>query len=395
MLHRFIEENRDAIIAHTNVRLLARNGPVHGGPAQPLLGIPIFLDQLGEALQRAKSTDTVDHRDIGTSAALHGEDLLRRGLTIGQVVHDYGDVCQAITDMASQSETLLSAEEFQILNLCLDDAIAGAVTSYSRQRERAIVRQGTEQLGVLAHELRNLLNTAMLSFEGIQGGQVAPNGSTGALHARTLVGLRDLIDRSLAGVRLDAGIDRRDSISVAELVEEVEIGAMVQARPRGVAFVVTSVDRTVTVVGDRQILAAAVSNLLQNAIKFTRKQGKVSLSVHTTAERVLFDIEDECGGLPPGKVDDLFHPFEQRNEDRSGLGLGLTICLKAAQSNGGSLRVRDLPGKGCVFTLDLPRTPPPPLVGVPGGRQGPPASSSESTDLRGEPGQAAPKAEQA
>lgn len=174
----------------------------------------------------------------------------------------------------------------------------------------------------------------------------------------------------------------------------MEIAAIVQSRPRGVTFTVTSVDRTVTVVGDRQILAAAVSNLLQNAIKFTRKQGKVSLSVHSTADRVLFDIEDECGGLPPGKVEDLFHPFEQRSEDRSGVGLGLTICRRAAESNGGSLRVRDLPGKGCIFTLELARVAPPRLVGVSGGRQGSPAGGSESPDQRRDPSQAAPKTKQ-
>jgi hypothetical protein len=85
------------------------------------------------------------------------------------------------------------------------------------------------------------------------------------------------------------------------------------------------------------------------------------LTTRTTADRVLFEIEDECGGLPPGKIDDLFIPFKQRGADRSGVGLGLSICLKAAKANGGEIHVRDLPGKGCVFTLDLPRRPPPPL----------------------------------
>jgi nitrogen fixation/metabolism regulation signal transduction histidine kinase len=73
-------------------------------------------------------------------------------------------------------------------------------------------------------------------------------------------------------------------------------------------------------------------------------------------DRVAFEIEDECGGLPPGKTEDLFRPFEQRGTDRSGVGLGLAICLKAAKASGGRIHVRDLPGKGCVFSLDLKRT---------------------------------------
>jgi signal transduction histidine kinase len=187
---------------------------------------------------------------------------------------------------------------------------------------------------------------------------------------RSLTGLRDLLDRSLIDVRLDAGIQRAELISVADFVAEVEIGAVMQAQARGIQFKLVSAEAPVTIEGDRQILIAAVSNLLQNAFKFTHPGSTVSLTAHATADRVLFDIEDECGGLPPGKTESLFLPFEQRSADRSGLGLGLSICLKAAKANGGELRVRNLPGKGCVFTLDLPKKAPPPLSIVGSGAGG-------------------------
>jgi signal transduction histidine kinase len=132
---------------------------------------------------------------------------------------------------------------------------------------------------------------------------------------------------------------------------------------------VTSIEPTVTIEGDRQILAAAVSNLLQNAFKFSREHGHVSLTARATADRVLVDVEDECGGLPPGKAEELFRTFEQRGADRSGVGLGLSISRRAAEAHGGELRVRDVPGKGCVFTLDLPRKSPPPLAAVEGGKR--------------------------
>ncbi len=104
-----------------------------------------------------------------------------------------------------------------------------------------------------------------------------------------------------------------------------------------------------------------MSILLHNAFKFTRKRGNVSLTTKATKatnDHVLFAVEDECGGLPPGKSEVVFRPFEQRGTDRSGAGLGLAICLKAAQANDGEILVRDRPGKGCIFTLDLPRRPP-------------------------------------
>lgn len=379
MLDAFLISHREAIIARAQARVASRNWP---SPSDVELthGIPVFLDQLGAALRLAKISEVTDHQQIERSASLHGHDLLRMGLTIAQVVHDYGDVCQVITELIVDAGVPISTEEFRTLNLCLDDAIAGAVTEYTRERETSIAAEGTEKLGILAHEMRNLLNTAMLSFESIRSGRVAVGGSTGVMHGRSLMGLRDLVDRSLADVRLDAGIERLELLSVSELLAEVEISAIIQAKARGIHLVVASVDRTLTIEGDRQILAAALANLLQNAFKFTRKESSVFLKVRATPDRVLLEVEDECGGLPPGKTEELFLPFEQQGADRSGVGLGLLICRKAAKANGGDLRVRDLPGKGCVFTLDLPRRPPPPLSLVDGGNKGTPLSRGESKE---------------
>jgi len=356
VLDDFITANRDTIIACAKARVASRTSPKRSD-AELTNGIPVFLDQLCAALRLAKSSDVIAHEQISESAGRHGRDLLRMGLTIGQVVHDYGDVCQTVTELAVRKDAAIPGDEFRILNLCLDDAIAEAVTEYARQREHAIADRGTERLGILAHELRNLLNTATLTFESIKSGLVAPGGNTGLVHSRSLMALRDLVDRSLADVRLDAGIERVECMSAAEFVDEIEIGASLQARARGLGFAVVHVDRTVTIVGDRQTLAAAVSNLLHNAFKFTREHGNVSLTMRATSDRVLFEVEDECGGLPPGKTEDLFRPFEQRGANRSGVGLGLSICLKAAKANGGEIHVRNIPGKGCVFTLALPRKP--------------------------------------
>ena len=72
------------------------------------------------------------------------------------------------------------------------------------------------------------------------------------------------------------------------------------------------------------------------------------------ADRVLIEVEDECGGLP-GDTINLFRPFEQRGADRSGLGLGLAYSRWAVEANRGRIYARSIPGKGCVFTVDLPR----------------------------------------
>jgi hypothetical protein len=110
-------------------------------------GLPVFFDQLREALRRASSGETIDHSELERSASHHGHDLFHQGLTVAQVVHDYGDLCQVIALLAMEQKTSIAAAEFQTLNLCLDDAIAGAVTEFSRQRERVIGEQETERGG--------------------------------------------------------------------------------------------------------------------------------------------------------------------------------------------------------------------------------------------------------
>jgi len=103
------------------------------------------------------------------------------------------------------------------------------------------------------------------------------------------------------------------------------------------------------------MLGSAVSNLLQNAFKFTRPQSHVSLKAYGLGDRVLIEVEDQCGGLPAGMEESLFASFQQHHVDRSGLGLGLSIVRRAVEAVDGALRVRDMPGLGCVFTVDLPR----------------------------------------
>jgi signal transduction histidine kinase len=189
---------------------------------------------------------------------------------------------------------------------------------------------------------------------------VAVNGSTSNLHGRSLRRMRVLIDRTLAGVRLDAGVEKSQRVSIAELIEEIEIVAIIEAKEHGIQLSIDAGPRDMAVYADQQILAAVVANLVQNAFKFTRPRGQITIRARPAGERVLIEVEDECGGLPQGKAEELFKPFEQRGVDQTGVGLGLAISLKGVQASGGEIQIRDMPGSGCVFTVDLPRAPPAP-----------------------------------
>ena len=295
---------------------------------------------------------------------LHGRDLQLQGFTVSQVVHDYGDVCQSITDLAMERDAPISTNDFRTLNQCLDDAIAGAVTEFGRGRNQSTLdgesARGTERLGFLAHELRNLMNTALLALEVLKTGNVGVAGSTGQVLHRSLIGARDLIGRSLAEVRLTRGIENCERIQLSDFIDGLMPAATLEANARGVTLAVVAVGESVAIEGDRQVLAAVMGNLLQNAFKFTRPQTTVTLRTGASAKRVLIEIEDECGGLSGGITnDELFRPFEQRGTDRTGLGLGLAFSRWAVEANQGRIYARTLPGRGCIFTVDLPRCPTP------------------------------------
>jgi signal transduction histidine kinase len=190
----------------------------------------------------------------------------------------------------------------------------------------------------------------------VSTGAVAARGSTSALLGRSLARLAELVNSSVAELRIESGTRTPERISVAAFIEEVEVGASIAANAKGLTLAVSPVEPGLVVQADRQLLAAAVANLLQNAFKFTRPGGHVSLTTVATPGRVLIEVADECGGLAPGDSRELFHQLERRKSSRTGLGLGLSISRKSVRADGGEITVRDIPGIGCVFTIDLPRT---------------------------------------
>jgi signal transduction histidine kinase len=365
MLHEFLTENRTLLIEMTRAKVAKRRSPK---PTAEELekGVPLFLDQLSETLRL--STKHVQLMTV--SASMHGGVLHDTGFTIAQVVHDYGDICQAVTELADQTRAPITTDEFRTLNRCLDDAIAEAVTEFVRRRDLAQGRHESERLGVLAHEIRNSLTAATLAYQQLQSGTVGMTGSTAMILGRSLRDLRDLVDRSLAEVRLEAGAQNKERISISTLLEELEAGAALEASARGIAFSVASAPRELEVEGDRPILMAALFNVLQNAFKFSHADGHVALRTAATAHHVVFEIEDSCGGLPNGKAEDLFRPFTQSSTNRQGVGLGLFITRKGIETFGGSVSVRDLPGKGCAFTIELPRYVAPSVDEAPAKRTG-------------------------
>jgi signal transduction histidine kinase len=373
-MHAFLSNNRDELIARCKAKVAQR--PRRAATAEQLAnGVPLFLEQLTRTLEAevqgdvdkslrisgaSGGGDVTALSEIGVSAAAHGKRLLELGFTVDQVVHDYGDLCQAITDLAVERDAPFSVDEFRTLNRCLDNAIADAVTEFSVQRDATVARRQSaeehERLGVLVHELRNHLHTAALAFRALESGTLPIGGSTGGVLKRSLASLSTLLSHALTEVRLTVGTPVQTGVfSLATLVADACDAASLYAHASGCALAVPEVDPLIGVTGNRELLLAALVNLLQNAFKFTHTHTEVTLSAYADGDRVLVDVKDNCGGLPAGSVGMMFKPFTQAGNNRNGLGLGLSIAKRSVEASGGALRVQDVPGIGCIFTMDLPR----------------------------------------
>jgi signal transduction histidine kinase len=358
MLYEFIEANRDEVITRARGMVASRPWPM-ASTDELANGIPLFLTQLTQTLRTETGPEPFPDRTIGNSAARHGRDLLAKGFTVSQVVHDYGDVCQSITGLATERQEPVSVDEFHTLNRCLDTAIAESVTEFARLREEATAHLEAERVGQAAHELRNKLQTALLAYHALKTGTVGITGSTGLLLGRSLLALRDLIDATLVEVRLAAPQPRRDRVKLKGFIEELTLAAGLHAELREISLVVEPVDPALEAELDAPLLASAVDNLLQNGFKYTRERGRVCLRTSLERGRILIEVEDQCGGLPErAGTDPALAPASPRPDGRSGLGFGLSISRRAVEANGGQLRTRNLPGRGCIYQIDLPSAPP-------------------------------------
>lgn len=372
MMHDFLSNNREELAARCRAKVAERPG--RSATEQQLQnGIPLFLDQLIRTLQLEQSRRPLDSElisgpagggvalsEVSVSAAQHGKDLLALGLTVDQVVHDYGDLCQSITDLAVERDAPFAVDEFRVLNRCLDNAISDAVTEFSYQRDGVFAArtadESNQRIGFLAHELRNLLGTASLAFAAAKTGNLSLTGATGSILERSLSGLEKLILESIQDVRALGNHEIAvDSFSLAVFIAEVSAAAALSAKVYGCSLRTMPVDADLAVRGTRDLLIAAVANLLQNAFKFTQPGTEVLLTAYAQGDRILIDVKDHCGGLAIGVADTIFLPFSQAGTNRTGIGLGLTIAKRTVSTNEGTLTVNNVPGVGCVFTISLPR----------------------------------------
>jgi two-component system OmpR family sensor kinase len=175
--------------------------------------------------------------------------------------------------------------------------------------------------------------------------------------------MTEMVENLLTLARADEGraplaIEVSD---LREIVEDVGETAGMLGENAGVTAVHTMPDTPVLLAVDRHRIREMLLNIVTNAIKYTPREGSVSLSLEENEEFVIFTVRDTGIGIAPGDLPHIFERFwradqaRSRTGDRPGTGLGLAITKWIAEAHGGTITVQSRPGRGSIFTVKLPK----------------------------------------
>ena len=355
-LHEVIAARRDEVLQRWKVDVQGTLAPDAMPSLELIDHIPEFLDEIVAVLRAdtggESSSPSLENSRI---AAGHGAQRLRLGFSLDAVVREYGPLRDAIVATAREAGDPPSFRELHVLFDCIIGGIAHAVAEYAHQRDAELLRQANQHFAFIAHELRNPLAAATTAFQLLKtrGQLPAESRSVNALE-RGLRRTSELIDHTLRLVRMASGVElQRTSTTLADLFADVELGATSEAEAKHVELRITiAQDEAIDV--DVRLMRSAIGNLVRNAVKYTAPGSLVELRGTVAHGRATIEIEDTCGGLPPEKVMQAFAPFVRLAQAEDGFGLGLAIVKQASDAHGGSVRVQNVPGKGCIFVLEIP-----------------------------------------
>ncbi len=309
--------------------------------------------------------------ELRETAASVGHDVQQNGLSIDIAAQSFAMLSVSLGEVGGRYGLAFDAGEYKSFNEAIDHGVAFAIEQFMKDTRAEHEHATSERVGFLAHELRNAVASAKMAFTTLEKRQEVSDPTAGTIR-RSFRRMESLIEQALVEVRLtESPPPPLRSLRLTPLLREIEADAILE---RQIHFALET-DESLAIAAAEQLVTVAVGNLVQNAIKCSHDGAVITLRARRDLDAVVVEVEDECGGLPPGAVEELFKPFVQQHADRRGLGLGLAIARRAANAVAAEITVRDLPGKGCVFAVrfrpaedletgDVPRFAPPSPLGM-------------------------------
>jgi signal transduction histidine kinase len=349
-LYGVLKEKRNELVQSWTRSVTSSLGPGPLPRGELMDRMPQFVDEIIRALH----PEALPLPPSSGNAEEHGAQRFRLGFDVGEVAREYGLLHECILDLAAKSGVEVAIRDQQVIVKWLNAGLTDAIAQYVSQRDAETERQASEHLGFIAHELRNPLGVALMAFRRLRRRELEQGGRWVDTVERNLLRTADLIDNTLNQVALKVGVEPRpDRVDVGELLHDLERDLDAEASAKQIAIAVVA-EPGFVIDADPRLLRSAVSNLLHNALKFSHPKSTVSVTARRGDGRACIDVADACGGLPPGRAEELFTPFVQRGGNRDGFGLGLAIARQAAEAHNGTLTVKNVADVGCVFTIDLP-----------------------------------------
>jgi len=300
---------------------------------------------------------------VDVSRAIHGRfmqvirdhdlhDLVSQSLSTGQQQHKETEILS--------SRRFLSA----IATRLGEDGTPGVLlTLHDLTRFRQVETTRREFVSNVSHEMRSPLASIKVMVETLEDGaleeQPTARDFIQRIH-REVDHMADMVNDLLELSRIESGrtVPVLVDLDMRPLVEEVKEQFQERARVKDIAMVASLPESLPHVRGDRERLRQVLVNLLDNALKFTPEQGRVTISASARARDVEFRVSDTGIGIPREHLPHIFERFYKVESSRrdAGTGLGLAIVKHIVQAHGGEVKVESREGIGSTFTFTVPRS---------------------------------------
>jgi signal transduction histidine kinase len=250
----------------------------------------------------------------------------------------------------------------QPINGTADDSETHPTENDHLPNEKNLDRLKGDMIVMVYHDIRSPLSTIVASLEVLAstslGTQDATAQSMIEIAQRSARRIQHLVDSLLDIDRLESSqeIGSRAPTSLQEIVDEAIKFILPMAEIKGIN-VIQNIDAHLPQVDiDREMILRVLVNLLENAVKYSRWQGTIQISLKQQGEMILTAIRDDGPGIAPDEQERIFQKYARPNilADGGGLGLGLAYCRLAVNSHGGQIWVESQPGNGAVFRFTLP-----------------------------------------
>ncbi|HEX2675779.1 MAG TPA: HAMP domain-containing sensor histidine kinase, partial [Polyangiales bacterium] len=251
------------------------------------------------------------------------------------------------------------AEHIALLTSEREDTDKDLLSERTRSDDALATRD--EFLGIVSHDLRNMLNSITLSAGLIEESATLGHSTDGVVKqaqriqrgsARMSRLIGDLID--VASIEAGALAVTREVTDIADVVTEAMETFQAQAASQGISLLAELVPPLSAIAFDPARILQVLINLLSNAVKFTPSGGNITLRAEPNQTDVYLSVTDTGVGIPGDKLEAIFQRFLQVNSDRRGLGLGLYISKCIVLGHGGRIWAESKLGAGSKFCFTLP-----------------------------------------